>query len=189
MQYVINEKSLEYHWDILGKLWNELSDYPNESSILITRKVGHPEDMRIMKNAQFIRALSNIDHFDDVNEMSFLQTPLLFVNSNTNNIDVDQSSHKVNIKTKDNKTICFDKKSPDLSVDDMFVTSMIASSLALNENKGFSLEEGINIVISSDEGSVNVSSMKNAIFEIRHLIERVMSGFLSEEELDMIWTA
>jgi len=188
MKYIINEKSLEYHWDILGKLWNEIADYPNESSVLITREVEHPEDIRIMKNAQFVRSLSNIDHFDDVNEMSFLQSPLLFVNSSNDSIDVDQFLDKVNVKTKDNRDICLDKKSPDLSVDEMFITSMISASLSLNENKGFSPKEGINIVFSSDEGSVNVSSMRNSIFELRHLIERVMSGFLSEEELEMIWT-
>lgn len=188
MQYIINEKSLEYHWDILGKLWNEIYDYQNESNVLITRNVSPEEDMKIIKNAQFIRSLSNIDHFDDVNEMSFLQSSLLFSNVTTDDISVDSNRNVVNIQSKNHDSISIDRKSPDLSVDDMFVSSMIASSIALNDNKRLSSYDNISIVISSDEGSVNVASMKEEIFSMRNLIERVMQGFLNEDEIKMLWT-
>lgn len=188
MQYIINEKSLEYHWDILGRLWNEIYEYQNESNVLITRNVSPEKDMKIVKNAQFIRALSNIDHFDDVNEMSFLQSPLLFSNATTDDISVDTSRNVVNIQSKNYDNIAIDRSSQDLSVDDMFVSSMIASSIALNDNKKLSSHDDLDIVISSDEGSVNVSSMKEEIFAMRSLIERVMQGFLNKDEMQMLWT-
>lgn len=188
MQYIINKNTLEYHWDILGELWNEIYDYQNESNVLIKREVDYAEDMRIMRNAQFIRALSNIDHFDDVNEMSFLQSPSLFLQYSVPDIEVDNEKSSVTVNSKDNKSVTIDKSESDISVDEMFLTSLIIASLALNDSKKLVDKDLISVEVSSDENSVNVGAMKEAIFEIRTLIEKVMKGFLNDEELGMLWT-
>lgn len=192
MQYIMNEKSLEYHWDILGYLWNELYDYPNESNVVITRSVPNEDNMRILSNAQFIRSLKNIDNFDDVNEMSFLQTPVLFLNNNAPKTYVSDSYNPlISVYTKDNKKISIDTSSSKLSADEMFLSSMLTASIALNSKdiQDNSHEGTLSIVSSTDEGSVNVGSMKEAVFSLRMLIEKVMTDFLTNKEMNMLWTS
>ena len=188
----MNEKSLEYHWDILGYLWNELYDYPNESNVVITRSVPNEDNMRILSNAQFIRSLKNIDNFDDVNEMSFLQTPVLFLNNNAPKTCVSDSYNPlISVYTKDNKKISIDTSSSKLSADEMFLSSMLTASIALNSKdiQDNSHEGTLSIVSSTDEGSVNVGSMKEAVFSLRMLIEKVMTDFLTNKEMNMLWTS
>lgn len=187
MQYIMNEKSLEYHWDILGYLWNELYDYLNESNVIITRGVPNKDNMRILSNAQFIRSLKNIDNFDDVNEMSFLQTPVLFLDSNAPQTSISDSYNPlISVYTKDNKKISIDTSSSKLSADEMFLSSMLTASIALNSKD---IQGTLSIVSSTDEGSVNVGSMKEAVFSLRMLIEKVMTDFLTNKEMNMLWAS
>ena len=73
----------------------------------------------------------------------------------------------------------------------MFLSSMLTVSIALNSKdiQDNSHEGTLSIVSSTDEGSVNVGSMKEAIFSLRMLIEKVMTDFLTNKEMNMLWAS